>query len=529
VIQDLRGNSKAFLSSPFVNQFWDSPIGQAIRQAPETGKLTEFDRHIHAVLGVNLAQLRDDICGDAVVFAYRPGSPGKEEQEEGLLLIRARDPKLLASLIERWNESQKQSGDLQDVQVRKHEGVEYSCRVERRGENFAWLRGPVLAFATREAMLKRVIELDRASTGRQPFVSQQLDRLGATQALAALWINPRAFESHLQQKMKQAKGPEAAVLQTVLTYWKALEGIALAAVLQESEMALSLSILAKGELLPPAARSLFGGDAKASELWRAFPDNALFAMAGRCEAGALNDFFSEFLASDKRQWVHEAMNRFLAAPLGKKDVIKEVLPFVGPDWGFCMLAPSPADKTWVPHSIWALRVRPGSVDRSLLSALNSFALLGVIAYNGSHADQISLHPLLQDRVEGSYLTNDPPFPPGFQPAFALKEGFLLVASSPEAIRRFSPPAAASSRRGTPEIPFIRLALKELALYLKAHREALADYVSQKNQVTKQEAAHRLQALAQLCQLFDRVELTQRSGSGKLTLVLRVRTAQHLSP
>jgi hypothetical protein len=286
-------------------------------------------------------------------------------------------------------------------------------------------------------------------------------------------------------------------------------------------------ISAKGELLPLAARPLFAGDAKASELWRAFPNNAMFAMVGKCEAGALNDFLGEFLAPDKRQLVHDAMNRFAAAPLGKKDLVKEVLPFVGPDWGFCILAPSPADKTWVPHTIWALRVRPGSVDRSLLNALNSFALLGVIAYNGSHPDQITLHALRQDKVEGYYLTNDQQFPPGFQPAFALKEGYLVVASSPEAVLRFSPAASISPSPAAPDVPLIRISLKELALYLKTHRQALADYAAQKKQVSKEEASNRLQALAQVCQLVDRIELTQRSGAGRLSVVLRVRTAQPL--
>src|SRR5438445_399058 len=94
VIQDLRGHSERCLSSPFVKELRDSPIGQTIRQAPETRKLAEFDRHIQQVLGVSLAQLRDDICGDAVILAYRPGHPGKEEQEEGLLLVRARDARV---------------------------------------------------------------------------------------------------------------------------------------------------------------------------------------------------------------------------------------------------------------------------------------------------------------------------------------------------------------------------------------------------------------------------------------------------
>ena len=46
---------------------------------------------------------------------------------------------------------------------------------------------------------------------------------------------------------------------------------------------------------------------------------------------------------------------------------------------------------------------------------------------------------LNDKVEIKYLANDKAYPPGLQPAFALKGGYLVLASSPEAIRRFTPP------------------------------------------------------------------------------------------
>ncbi len=115
VIQDLRGHSDAILRSPFIKKWWESPIGKAIANAPEQKKLAEFETQLKEGLGVTLAQLRDDILGDAVIFAYRPGGPGKEDQEVGLMLVHARDPKLLAEITSRFNDIQKQSGDLKDV------------------------------------------------------------------------------------------------------------------------------------------------------------------------------------------------------------------------------------------------------------------------------------------------------------------------------------------------------------------------------------------------------------------------------
>ena len=160
VIQDLRGHSEAFLQSPFAKKLWESPIGIAIASAPEQKKLLEFQAQLQQGLGVTWPQLRDDIFGDAVVFAYRPGSPAKEDEEQGLMLVYARNDQLLADLTKRFNDLQQQSGDLKELLVRDHHGVQYQCRTERHGENFVYLHGHVMAFSTREGMLQQVIDLE---------------------------------------------------------------------------------------------------------------------------------------------------------------------------------------------------------------------------------------------------------------------------------------------------------------------------------------------------------------------------------
>src|SRR4029077_13834976 len=161
VIQDLRGHSQAFLQSPFAKKLWESPIGIAIASAPEQKKLLEFETQLQQGLGVTWPQLRDEIFGDVIVFAYRPGSPGKEDQEQGLMLVHARHPQLLADLAKRFDEVQEQAGDLKEVSIRSHKGAQYERRVERHGENFAYIHGSLLAFSTREAMLQQVIDLER--------------------------------------------------------------------------------------------------------------------------------------------------------------------------------------------------------------------------------------------------------------------------------------------------------------------------------------------------------------------------------
>jgi hypothetical protein len=526
VIQDIRGHSEAFLQSPFAKKLWESPIGIAIASAPEQKKLLEFQTQLQQALSVTWPQLRDEIFGDAVVFAYRPGGPGNEDQEQGLMLVYARNDQLLSELTKRFNELQQQSGDLKEVSVREHQGVQYQCRVELHGENFAYVHGHVLAFSTREGMLQQVIDLERKVSSKEPAILSHLRQLGADRSLAALWINPRAFDASFEQKAKQLQGVEATVLQTIQVHWKAVNGIALSATIKESEVKLALALSAETELLPATAKVIFSGENKPSSLWSAFPDKALLAVAGRLDVAAWNDLLSGLLPEDKRRAIRDAADRFAGPALGK-NVAKEVLPGLGPDWGLCVMAPpveQGGNKSWVPHAILALRIQRGDVAHAILQALNSLALLGVFAYNGSHPDQMTFHSL--DKMEGSYLANEAQFPLGFQPAFALKDGFLVLGSSPEAIRRFAlnknpePPVVA-------ELPLFRLSLYDLAQYLSAHQSALADHIAKKNEghpVSKEEIARKLGDLAKICQLFNRLELVQKSNSGNLTLSLRLHTA-----
>ena len=529
VIQDLRGHSEAILRSPFIKKWWESPIGKAIANAPEQEKLAEFESQIKEGLGVTFAQLRDDIFGDAIIFAYRPGGPGKENQEMGLILVHARDAKLLADISSRFNELQKQSGDLKDVLEREYQGVKYQRRVERHTQNYAYLHGSLLAFSTNEAMIQQVIDLERQPP-KESAILGHLRRLGADQGLAALWVNPRAFDAAFEQKAKQLHGAEASIQQAVQSHWKAVDGVALSAKVKESEIDLALAVSAKTDALPAPTRAAFTGEAKPSDVWRGIPDNALLAIGGRFDAAAWNDFLSSLLPEEQRKAVREVARKFAGPALGKNSAT-DVLPLLGPDWGVCVLTPRPGDKGWFPHTIWALRIQPGGIDRALLNALNSLALLAVFAYNGSHPDQMTFHAL--DKMEGGYLSNETEFPPGFQPAFTLKDGFLILATSPNAIARFNLPSAkgTTDRQGDAsnrEIPLLRISLRDLSQYLSTYQNALVDHIAKKNQVPKTDATSKLEALSQLCQLFNHIELVERSNSGLMTLTLRIQTAVQLS-
>jgi hypothetical protein len=529
-LDDLRGHGTAFAESPFIQQFRTSALGTKIRSAPETQKLTELDPFLQQISGLTASQLRDDILGDALVVAYRPGPPDKPEEEDGVFLLRARDAQLLARLIERINTLQKESGDLEDVKERTYHGSRYYRRVERATSNYYYVHGPVLAFAPREGILRQVIDRDRESPkDAESFVARQFRLLGVHHCLAALWINPRAFDAALQQETTAAAGAHAAALRTLVTYWKRLEGIALSVSL-EKDLALTLAVRAKLGELPPAAQRFFRTASEASALWQRFPDGALLAVAGRVDVPALVEMLGEFLADDARKSFRTVFENTIEAILGK-DTIQELLPNLGPDCGLCVLAPPSGSKSWVPHILGALRVNPGTanvaVDRAVWYALNALAALAVFHHNHGQPGQLILKSTVQDKTEVNYLVNEEQFPPGLQPAFALKGGYLILASAPEAIRRFPAVPSETSATDPARVPLLKLSLRGWCVYLRDQREPLLAYTAAKNQLSREEAGRQLDNLLMVLQLFDRVELTQHTSPGLLTLTLRVQMVKPL--
>src|SRR6202035_5477362 len=134
---------------------------------------------------------RDDILGDAVLFAYRPGTDAKPDLEQGMIAVRAARPKLLAELVERFNQLQKDGGELKRLDAVKHQGVTYYRRAHVRSTHWYYLRGPLLIVAGNEDMLRQAIDRDlgKATTG-SPWPAR-FRRAGSEQALVTLGVNPR--------------------------------------------------------------------------------------------------------------------------------------------------------------------------------------------------------------------------------------------------------------------------------------------------------------------------------------------------
>jgi hypothetical protein len=553
VVQDLRGHSAALRDSPFVEQLSRSPLAVKIRNSEDMKKLDRFESQMKEKLGLDWARLRDDILGDALVLGYRPGPPGKPEQEEGFLLLRARNEKVLADLVERVNKVQKEEGELKELEERRHKGIVYYRRVEHdkriqrdKPPMFCYVHGPILALASQESMIRQIIDCDQVrSTNVVPEAARRLRELDAERALMAVWINPRAFDTDLDVKAASSLSEGCAAVKHFAVYWKALDSIVFSLSPDDRDILnLSLGVRARIEELPPAARRLFREGATASEVWKRFPNSALLSGGSRIDGSALLEVLGGFLTAENRQTIHATLNRQLGALLGEEDFARDVLPALGPDWGLCITAPPAHDKSWMPRALFALRVASNRtkkpVDPKLLAALDFAARLVIFGHNNQYPDApLALKNSEVNGQEIRYLAGEPGLPAGLQPAYALLHGYLVLSSSLDSLTRFAQASPSSLTPSTPQdnirnvestsapAPLLRISFKDWRAYLRERREPIIQFLAENQKLSREVAERQLDGLLAGLQFVERVELRQRVAPNQVIFTFSVQTAPAL--
>jgi hypothetical protein len=526
-IRDLRGHLDALAKSPFAAAM----RSKALKSSPELEKLLAGQKFVEALLGISLDSIRDDILGDAIVFAYRQGPPGKPEQEQGLVLLRARKEKTLADLVDRLNLFLKSQGYLKESREVEHDGVKYQRRVEGDEVNFLCLRGPVLIFSGQEAMLREAIALGKKTpTTEESPIGRSLSQLGADKALVSMWLNPRAFDADLTARVNNAVDGDKVFLKTFLACWKALDGAALTISLTR-DLEIGLALKGRPEALPAPARQFFDDAASLADLWARFPEDALLAAAARTPASSLFAFLAAFQTKKAVESMQEGLTKRIVAFVGEKDVVKDVLPHVGPDWGFCVTAPSPGEKAWLPSMLFALRVAAADsvkpIDKALVELVQYQANKLTEMYNTSmmRKDPLVWKKASHDRLDFSYLGSPSGQAIGLQPAYGLCDGYLVIASSPETFLRFAAPPR--QFRSGAEVPLLRLSLSGVRQYVKDRREPLTSLLAEHNQQPTGVMGLQLDSIVEALSAVDRLELTQRTMKGQVTFTLRLRPTQPL--
>lgn len=528
VVRDVRGFAANVWDGPFAMAFRKSALGKAFAAAPEYAKIEQFRRQVPKALQIEWSKIRDDVFGDVVVLSYHNGPPGKPEMERGVLLTWARDPKLAATLVDRLNAVQKESGELSELRPINYKGETYFQRVKNKGEHeFYLLKGPIFAFSSQESAIRRVIELESESPSAErqvPPLVKEMERMGG-RGFATFWLNPRSFDAELANRIKSTRGQEAAFLTTFGQCWKALDGVAIDCRIGRN-LDIDLILATRREGLPAPLLKFATAFDQPSSFWRAVPEDALLAVAGRFDLPALIETISTFVTPEVRQKLFGSAEQGLAPVFGKKTV--QMLPaHLGPDFGICVMPPA-SEKTLLPEFLAAVRIQPSEgnrMEQAIKDALEVGATLLRVNLNSKSDEPVRLETKTQGNVEVRFLSHEKLFPPGVRPAFALKDGHLMLATNPDRILN-ADVAGPNSHDGPNRLAII--SFRRLRDYLKVRRGDIAGALAKHQSIPRNDALAQIDKILSAIELLDRVELLNASKRpGEMKLTLQIQTMEPL--
>jgi len=501
VMNDLRGNSARWEQAAWYKSLWQSALGKSLHDTPEMKQLLQWQADLKRHFNLDWPTLRDDILGDAVLFAYSPGSKTKPHEEHGLFLLHARKPDRLVQFIDRFNEAQLRSKELKALSTLEYKGTKYHHRAEPKKDNYYVIVGNVLAFTDNEAVLHAYLDRRTLVAAKTSIWTERFDKAGADKAFATICINPSKLEPDFG----------AAKNDVLPSYWRALESL-FVTLTMDAEAEVRVTVRANADQLPKWARSTFTKNSPASTLWQHFPERSLLTIASRTDFSGAAETLELLMPEKDRAKMREDWQRSVGAIINL-DPFKDILPNLGPDWGVCVLAAK--KEQHLPIAVFALAVKPGDkgqkVDENLYKMVHMFAGFAALDHNNKNPNNLLRRDIvMQGKVEVTYLSSDKLFPADFQPACALKDGYMLFATSPEGIEQFQKhDGKATMREG--ETPIVRVSTREVAKLLQQRREHILQKLPEKN----------LENVVALLGLFDRITLSQRSEPGQASWSIRL--------
>jgi hypothetical protein len=523
LVQNARDQVRDLLASPFGQWFPTTALGQRLLQSAELKQFRDSATMIARELGTTPQEVLDEILGDAVAFAFSPAPTDRPAEERAVILIRPRKTAILTQLVERLNQVQLKSGELKAVVRRDYTGATYFQRQQAGGTSeFYCFRGEVFAFSSSEADIQAVIDRDNAEAPANVLL-ERLRQLGVADSPVVLLIQPRPLDAEVKAKLAAATPEEKAFLERFAEVWASLECAAVDLTVNR-QLEVGLTVRFQPGKVPAAASKWLLGDRVTRPAEVLIPRHALIGVSAYASAGELIDLVASLApAEPNKPGVKEWIGQTLGPVIGK-DKLPLVLTALGPNWAAWAEPPEPA--AFLPTLMAVVELHGSGPERAqaeqaLAEAVEYGFRTARVAYNANHTDQIEVKEQKDPRTGAVIvsLVNEKGFPPGFRPSFAVQHGYLVLASTPEAIHRFTvpPPPARPNDYAT----VARLSGTACRAYLQNHGAQVAKFLAQFGAGAEAELAAQIKTLADVLEWVESADVIVRGNTNQLRIALRV--------
>jgi hypothetical protein len=248
-IDRLRERSQEVVDSQLAHDVQELPAFRSWLGSDKVGDFLRSRDQIEQFFQTTFAEIRDDVFGDAVVLALRlPADKAAEPAEaRGVLILKARDPKLLRRLVDLVNSTQQQNGEIADLVERTHGETAYHTRTFAPGdphlpESFVIFDDGTFAFSNAEALIHEVIDR-KAKRGSTPSVADHpgfraMSARLPSQAAARLFVEPRSARRLLGSIPAPVSADDHNIGAMVERYVGALDYVGAALVVRDREIRL---------------------------------------------------------------------------------------------------------------------------------------------------------------------------------------------------------------------------------------------------------------------------------------------------
>jgi hypothetical protein len=445
-VEDLSGHAREFLASPLAERLGKLPAVRDWLESDRSRRLRNARREIESALGVDLAAIRDGLLGDAVVLTLHVPPGGRPDQARGLLLVRVRDRPLLDRLIREVNAAQLKQGELLRVVERSRGRTSYSVREFRPGgratEYYATFPDHQFAWSNSEKCLQGVI--DRKGGGAASLHDNQafqgVRRRLPDRAVASLFVDPGFVRSLVATVPRPTRPQEERAFSMLGRYLGAIT-YAGAAIERRDGVVLHTEESLDPSKLDPWLKRWASRPVPSESPTRRVPSNALAVLAGHVDFVAILDAVRA-LVPDAEAGKFDNLLEVARGMLLGLDVRSAVLPHLGPRLLAYVEPPYLAGGSLHLPLVASLDVGgepgPRSVAAALENALRSvLAIYALTREDGGAHLRVESHTI--EDVPVTLLGSLSPF------AFAVGEGRLVLATSPESVARALAPASSDAK------------------------------------------------------------------------------------
>lgn len=521
VVEDFAGHYRRIADSAWLARLAQLPVVAQWKESEPYRRLMSFQVLTPLFLGVQFAELRDEVLGRCVVLAYRPG-PEPGVGDVGMLLCYVGETEVLdrlfAALVRPANGGA--------VEKREHRGVEYFRRTQVDGRtNFLLRLGSIGAWCENESAIRSIIDAERESgLGAEPAIQEALEAIPT--CLVRLLIQPRRLDEHLRRTIRPTNAVERQLAGLVLDNWLKLRWLALSLQVQQ-DLRIGLH-WSQGDSNPPAADEPSG-------IWRRVTADDWLVVAGRWDFARLAGWLMTFAAAEENRELRLVASIF-SQLLAGYDAERDLVPRLGPNVG---LVVSESRQVGV-RGVLAVQFQDylapqaGALPLSvaLETALHPLLVIIGVEHNKTRQDTWETTVRVAEGVRIHHLTGARRVPAGFQPGFAVAAGYLVFGTSPEAILAWCKTVAADSseaattrfaNEGLPSnfVPWGYVNVSAIVRYGIRERATVLEHLKGKGG-EQVDAGAKLDAVLSVAGLVDRILLgAHRGPNGARHVTLRI--------